>query len=199
MAPRPTLKVAQSYPHHGKQVCKMVSDGCDQQQQLSDKHAGVQVGSIIGLYLNGWISAKIGYRKTMLGALVLMVAFIFLPFFAQNVETILAGAILQGIPWGVFQTLTVTYASEVMPTNLRAYLTTYVNLCWVMGQLIAAGVLKGCSGIEGQWSYRIPFASTYADIALQVSQADGNSPMDLAPSYLLRHLAGARISLVAGP
>lgn len=42
-----------------------------------------------------------------------MVAFIFLPFFAQNVETILAGAILQGIPWGVFQTLTVTYASEV--------------------------------------------------------------------------------------
>lgn len=27
-----------------------------------------------------------------------------------------------------------------------------------MGQLIAAGVLKGCSTIDGQWSYRIPFA-----------------------------------------
>ena len=86
---------------------------------------GVQVGSIIGLYLNGWISEKIGYKKTMLGSLVLMVAFIFLPFFAPNIETILAGAVLQGIPWGVFQTLTVTYASEVTPTNLRAYLTTY--------------------------------------------------------------------------
>lgn len=33
---------------------------------------GVQVGSIIGLYLNGWVSEKIGYRKTMLGSLVLM-------------------------------------------------------------------------------------------------------------------------------
>lgn len=119
---------------------------------------GVQVGSIIGLYLNGWISELIGYKKTMLGSLVLMVAFIFMPFFAQNIETILAGAVLQGIPWGVFQTLTVTYASEVMPTNLRAYLTTYVNLCWVFGQLIAAGVVRGCLNIEGQWSYRIPFA-----------------------------------------
>ena len=63
-----------------------------------------------------------------------------------------------GIPWGVFQTLTVTYASEVTPTNIRPYLTTYVNLCWVMGQLIAAGVLRGCSTIDDQWSYRIPFA-----------------------------------------
>lgn len=43
---------------------------------------GVQVGSIIGLYLNGWISERIGYKKTMLGSLVLMMAFIFLPFFA---------------------------------------------------------------------------------------------------------------------
>lgn len=86
-----------------------------------------------------------------------------------------------------------------MPTNLRAYLTTYVNLCWVMGQLIAAGVLKGCSSIEGQWSYRIPFASTYENTALQVSQADGHSSMGLAPSDLHRHLASARVSMVAGP
>lgn len=94
----------------------------------------------------------------MLGAMVAMVALIFLPFFAQNIETILAGAILQGIPWGVFQTLTVTYASDVTPVVLRPYLTTYVNLCWVMGQLIAAGVLRGCLQLTDQWAYRIPFA-----------------------------------------
>jgi hypothetical protein len=35
-----------------------------------------------------------------------------------------------GIPWGIFQTLTTSYAAEVTPTHLRAYLTTYVNLCW---------------------------------------------------------------------
>ena len=29
------------------------------------------------------------------------------------------------------QTVTTVYASEVMPANLRGYLTSYVNLCWV--------------------------------------------------------------------
>jgi SP family general alpha glucoside:H+ symporter-like MFS transporter len=56
---------------------------------------GVQVGSIIGLYLNGVVSDRIGYKKTMFGSLILMIAFIFMHFFAQNIETILAGAILQ--------------------------------------------------------------------------------------------------------
>lgn len=121
---------------------------------------GVQVGSIIGLAINGIVSEAFGYKKTMIGSLILMIAFIFLPFFAQNLETILAGGILQGIPWGIFQTLTVTYASEVMPTNLRAYLTTYVNLCWVIGQLIAAGVLRGFLERNDQWAYRSKLLSS---------------------------------------
>ena len=70
----------------------------------------------------------------MIGALSLVTAFIFIPFFAHNIVQLLVGLILMGIPWGVFQTLTCTYAAEVCPTGLRAYLTTYVNLCWVIGQ-----------------------------------------------------------------
>lgn len=117
-----------------------------------------QCGQIIGLYINGWISDKIGYKKTMFGSLIFMIGAIFIPFFAQNIQTILAGAIIQGIPWGVFQTLTTTYASEVAPVILRPYLTTYVNLCWVFGQLIAAGILRGFLHGTGDMSYRIPFA-----------------------------------------
>jgi SP family general alpha glucoside:H+ symporter-like MFS transporter len=87
-----------------------------------------------------------------------MVAFIFIVFFAENLPMLLAGEILCGIPWGVFQTLTTAYASEVCPTALRAYLTTYVNLCWVMGQFIGSGVLRGVLSRNDQWGYRIPFA-----------------------------------------
>lgn len=100
----------------------------------------------------------IGYKKTMIGSLILMIGMIFIPFFAQNIQTFLVGAIFQGIPWGVFQTLTTTYASEVAPVKIRAYLTTYVNLCWVIGQLIAAGVLKGLLSRSDEWAYKIPFA-----------------------------------------
>lgn len=41
---------------------------------------------------------------------------------------------------------------------LRPYLTSYVNLCWVIGQFIAAGVLRGFLNRDDQWAYRIPFA-----------------------------------------
>lgn len=71
---------------------------------------------------------------------------------------LLAGEVLCALCWGVFQTLTTAYASEVCPVALRAYLTTYVNLCWVFGQLLGSGVLRGVSGIQSQWAYRIPFA-----------------------------------------
>lgn len=97
---------------------------------------GSNIGSIIGLFINGACSDRFGYKKTFQCALFVMICTLFVPFFAPNVQTLMAGQILQGLPWGVFQTLTTAYASEICPVALRAYLTTYVNLCWVMGQLI---------------------------------------------------------------
>lgn len=63
--------------------------------------------------------------------------------------------ILCGIPWGVFQTLTITYASEVCPVALRGYLTTYINFCWGIGQMIGIGVIMGNLWRTDEWAYRI--------------------------------------------
>lgn len=71
---------------------------------------------------------------------------------------LLVAEILCGLPWGVFQTITTAYASEVTPTPLRPFLTTYVNLCWVFGQLIGSGVLRAMLTVTSEWGYRIPFA-----------------------------------------
>lgn len=59
---------------------------------------------------------------------------------------------------GMFQTLSVAYASEVCPVVLRGYLTTYANICWVIGQVLSSGVLDGFLSSSGEWAYRIPFA-----------------------------------------
>lgn len=99
---------------------------------------GALVGEILGLFINGIICDRFGYRKTIMGALALVVCFVFIVFFANSLPVLLVGEILLGIPWGVFQTLTTTYSSEVCPVVLRPYLATYVNLCWVMGQFIAS-------------------------------------------------------------
>ncbi|KAJ5905583.1 general substrate transporter [Penicillium subrubescens] len=119
---------------------------------------GSSVGSIIGLLLNGYVSERFGFRKTMLASLALITVLIFIPFFAPSIEVLQVGQVLMGIPWGVFQTLTTSYAAEVAPTHLRAYLTTYVNLCWVLGQLLASGVLRAVLNRTDEWAYRIPFA-----------------------------------------
>lgn len=115
------------------------------------------MGEIIGLFINGWVSERFGYRYTIMACLTLVTAWTAIFFTAQNVQSLLAAEILCGIPWGVFQTLTVTYASEVCPVALRNYLTTYVNFCWGLGQLIGIGVIKAMLGRNDQWAYRIPY------------------------------------------
>lgn len=60
---------------------------------------GANVGSIIGLVLNGWISERIGYRKTVMICLVLIAAFVAIPFSAPSVQVLLVGEILCGLPW----------------------------------------------------------------------------------------------------
>jgi SP family general alpha glucoside:H+ symporter-like MFS transporter len=54
--------------------------------------------------------------------------------------------------------VTITYASEVCPLALRGYLTTYVNFCWGLGQVIGVGVVKSQLGRESEWAFRLPWA-----------------------------------------
>ncbi|KAI1136260.1 putative MFS alpha-glucoside transporter [Hypoxylon sp. FL0543] len=116
---------------------------------------GAVVGEIIGLAINGWVSERFGYRYTVIACLVLIAAFTAIFFTAQTVVHLQVAEILCGIPWGVFQTLTITYASEVCPVALRGYLTTYVNFCWGIGQMIGIGVIMGNLWRTDEWAYRI--------------------------------------------
>ena len=103
-------------------------------------------------------SERFGYRYTVMLCLTLIIGFTAIFFTAQNVQTLQVAEILCGIPWGVFQTLTITYAAEVCPVALRGYLTTYVNFCWGLGQVIGIGVIKSMLPRTDQWAYRIPYA-----------------------------------------
>ncbi|KAI0891617.1 sugar transporter [Annulohypoxylon nitens] len=119
---------------------------------------GAVAGEIIGLLINGWVSERFGYRYTVIGCLILIAGFTAIFFTAQTVVHLQVAEVLCGIPWGVFQTLTITYASEVCPVALRGYLTTYINFCWGVGQMIGIGVIMGNLWRTDEWAYRIPYA-----------------------------------------
>ncbi|RYP60341.1 hypothetical protein DL771_010554 [Monosporascus sp. 5C6A] len=155
---------------------------------------GTQVGQILGLMVAGILADRYGYKKTVLGALFALIGFIFILFFAQNIYMLLVGGILCGLPWGAFQTLTATYAADVAPIGLRPILTTYVNMCWVVGQLMSTGILRGLLTRQDQWAWRIPYAIQWAfppPIILGVLF------MPESPTWLVRHgrLADAKNSL----
>jgi SP family general alpha glucoside:H+ symporter-like MFS transporter len=62
---------------------------------------GALCGEILGLFATGMIAERLGYRKTMLLALTMMIAVIFVSFFAPSLPVLLLGEILCGIPWYV--------------------------------------------------------------------------------------------------
>ena len=59
---------------------------------------GSVVGQLLGLLLAGYLSERFGFRKTMMGGLLVIIALIFIIFFAHNLQVLLAGQILFGKP-----------------------------------------------------------------------------------------------------
>ncbi len=102
--------------------------------------------------------------------LTLIIGFTAIFFTAQSVVDLQIAEILCGIPWGVFQTLTITYASEVCPVALRGYLTTYVNFCWGLGQVIGIGVIKSMLGRTDEWAYRVCAPFKYGMLILLLTK-----------------------------
>lgn len=119
-------------------------------------------GSIIGQFITGYVTERFGHRRVTMVALVLLSAFVFITFFARSITVLCVGEVLLGIPWGIFAIMGSAYASEVCPLALRGYLLAFVNLCWVIGQFVAAGVLEGLVNNTTQWAYRVPFAVQWA-------------------------------------
>ncbi|KAG4418307.1 hypothetical protein IFR04_008583 [Cadophora malorum] len=185
-----------AFPEFQKRYGKLTADGTHQipasiQAGVTN---GVNAGQIIGLLINGYLADRFGYRYVMLGCLFLMCCFIFIQFFASSIYMYMGAGILLGVPWGVFQTITTTYASEVTPNVLRPYLTSLVSMCWSIGYLTGTGCLRGFLQMEGQWAYRIPFALQWA---LPVPLAIGIFLAPESPWWLYRkgRIADAEKSL----
>lgn len=121
------------------------------------------LGNLIGVYINAFLTERIGHKKTLLGTLVYLCAAICITFFAQSVQMFFAGSLLSGFAWGVFTTMAPAYASEVCPVVLRSYLETWVVICWGLGQFVSFGLLKAYSSEKRDyWAWRIPIGVQWA-------------------------------------
>nr|GAT58238.1 maltose permease [Mycena chlorophos] len=118
---------------------------------------GSAAGGIIGLLINGWASERFGPRRTYMFSMFGMIISIFGPVFSKSLAALTASEVVCGLFWGVFQTLTTAYASEVCPIVLRHYLTAYINMCWGFGIFLSSGVVRASLRINSDWGWRMPF------------------------------------------
>ena len=105
---------------------------------------------------------RVGYRKTLIAALLAQVAAIAIMRESMNLKMYLGGEVLLGVTLGAFESLSTSYANDVAPAALRPYLVTYNNMCWVMGQLMAQGVLRGFVNSSMPESYKTVLSLQWA-------------------------------------
>lgn len=120
------------------------------------------VGSIVGNLIQPLLTERFGLRRVILAALAYLAGVVFITFFATSLGMLTAGIFLCAVAYGIFSTAGAIYASEVCPVVLRGYLTSYILLCFVIGQLVSAGITYSVQGMTSQWAYRIPFAVQWA-------------------------------------
>lgn len=94
----PSLFAQPAFQHKYGRVRKNGSYQLDSRYQ-SALTAAVQAGSISGYWLSGIVIERIGYKRTMQGALVSITCFICITFFAPSIIILVIGEGLLGIPW----------------------------------------------------------------------------------------------------
>ncbi|KAK3063926.1 hypothetical protein LTS18_011640 [Coniosporium uncinatum] len=119
---------------------------------------GNPVGQCVGALLAGYPMEWFGRRKTFAACVFGTCCCVFFQFFARSLEVLLTGELLGGLVLGAYVAIAPAYASEVCPMTLRGQLTSYINLCVVMGQLLANGVTAGTSKLSSHWAYGTPLA-----------------------------------------
>lgn len=119
---------------------------------------GNPVGQVLGALAAGYPMEWFGRKKTFSACVMGTAMVIFIQFFARSLRVLLIGELLGGLVLGAYVVIAPAYASEVCPVAIRGTLTSYINLCFVMGQLIANGVTAGSQRLDTHWAYSIPFA-----------------------------------------
>lgn len=99
-----------------------------------------QLGALIGVFLAGPITSRIGYRWATIGGLLLLNVFIFAFYYAESMPVIFVAQLLEGLPWGIFIANAPAYCSEIVPIKLRAPATQMLQMFWAIGSIIVGAV-----------------------------------------------------------
>jgi SP family general alpha glucoside:H+ symporter-like MFS transporter len=112
------------------------------------------LGALIGVFLAGPLTSRVGYRWATITGLMLLNGFIFVFFFGNSLPIFFLAQILEGITWGIFIANAPAYCSEITPIQLRAPCTQMLQMFWAIGAIIVGAVTYVYNDIPDDSAYR---------------------------------------------
>jgi uncharacterized integral membrane protein len=160
-----------------------------------------QLGALIGVFLAGPLTSRIGYRYATLTGLMLLNVFIFAFYFAESLPVIFVAQLLEGMPWGIFIANAPAYCSEIVPIKLRAPATQMLQMFWAIGSIIVGAVTYHYQKRLDPSAYKCGLIQIYKEVKSFANKRNQNSyctSMDVPHPACYPHLYGTRVALVAG-
>lgn len=119
------------------------------------------LGCLVGAVLSGPAYDAVGPRLVMATGCAVSLAFTAVQFASSTPAQLFAGDLLNGFAVSFFPICASAYVGEVCPVALRGFAASMTNLAFVIGQFVAAGILKGTQSIDGAGAYRAPIAAQW--------------------------------------
>jgi SP family general alpha glucoside:H+ symporter-like MFS transporter len=158
-----------------------------------------QLGALIGVFLAGPLTSRIGYRYATLTGLMLLNVFIFAFYFANSLPVIFVAQLLEGLPWGIFIANAPAYCSEIVPIKLRAPATQMLQMFWAIGSIIVGAVTYRYNTVNHADAYKyVLIRITSKSFADETNQDSHCASMDVPHPARYSHLLCTRVALVAG-
>lgn len=142
------------------------------------------IGAVIGGSLQDWRGRR---ASLVIGSFIsiLSVAVLFVSNRSDEIQTrrivFLVGKAVQGGSIGIVMSTVQTYMSEILPPVLRGSILAFFSTFTLLGQLIGAGVIYACLGIDN--GYIICFATQWPFSILPLIMA---LIIPESPTYLIR-------------
>ncbi|KAH8655267.1 general substrate transporter, partial [Xylariales sp. PMI_506] len=135
---------------------------------LSLWSASSSIGSLVGSLVGGWSQDTIGRRWTILISAVFQTAAVTISYLADHATTTagrgavyFVGKTAQGVAMGAIMCTAQAYISEILPPLIHDSIVSMIAPFSVLGQILAALVLKSQVQSLSPSAYRVPMATQW--------------------------------------
>ncbi|KZT64818.1 general substrate transporter [Daedalea quercina L-15889] len=119
--------------------------------------ASMPAGSFAGALAVTWLADRFGRKQTIILSGWLWVIGCIFQCAAQNVAMLLVGRVIAGLSIGTSTAIVPIYQSEITPPNIRGRIVSLQQWSTTWGILLQYFIEFGCSYINGNASFRIPW------------------------------------------